>query len=108
MRYAVLLVQEAEDDLVGIWRYIALSDSVERADGVLARLEGVCRRLDRFPNRGRVLPELMRLGVLDFRETLLGPYRIAYEVIGHEVHVHAVLDGRRDLQDLLVERLLRS
>ena len=37
----------------------------------------------------------------------VGEYRIVYEIAGREVHVLAILDGRRDLQDLLAERLLR-
>jgi toxin ParE1/3/4 len=48
-----------------------------------------------------------RVGVLEFREVTLKRYRIVYEVVGRTVYVHAVLDGRRDLEDLLVRRLLR-
>jgi prevent-host-death family protein len=34
-------------------------------------------------------------------------YRILYEVQEQAVFVHAILDGRRDLRDLLERRLLR-
>jgi GrpB-like predicted nucleotidyltransferase (UPF0157 family) len=36
------------------------------------------------------------------------PYRIVYRISGNTVVVLAVLDGRRDLQDVLLERLVRS
>ena len=105
--YAVFLVREAEDDLLGIHRYAERDRGATYADRLLARIGRACRKLDRFPNRGRNPPELERIGVFDFREVQLPPYRIIYEITGSEVHIHAVLDGRRDLQDLLVERVLR-
>ena len=107
MKYAVLLAREAEDDLVDIHRHIAASDSVDRADHVLTRIETMCRELGRFPRRGHAPPELERVGVFEFREVHFKPYRILYEVVGERVYVHAILDGRRDLHDLLARRLLR-
>jgi toxin ParE1/3/4 len=44
---------------------------------------------------------------VQYRELLASPYRIFYRVDGRAVHVYAVLDGRSDLSDLLLERLLR-
>jgi toxin ParE1/3/4 len=54
------------------------------------------------------LPELGRIGIAhEFRELIFKPYRIIYSVTRSEVFVHCILDGRRDLQDLLEEKLLR-
>jgi toxin ParE1/3/4 len=36
------------------------------------------------------------------------PYRIIYRVEKRTVSVLAVLDGRREIQDLLLERLIRE
>jgi len=54
-----------------------------------------------------VPPELERVGVFEFREVHFKPYRILDEVVGARVYVHAILDRRRDLQDLLARRVLR-
>jgi toxin ParE1/3/4 len=54
-----------------------------------------------------VVPELREVGVSDYREILWKPYRILYFVEDKRVYVVAILDGRRDLVDLLVQRLLR-
>jgi toxin ParE1/3/4 len=107
MNAAVLLTQEAEDDLVALHAYVSAADSAARADALLTRLEAACRSLERLPRRGHVPPELQRVGVTDFREIHVRPYRIIYEIVGAAVHVHAVLDGRRDLPELLAQRLLR-
>lgn len=105
--YLVSLAPEAIDDIVAIHRYLARAESFARADDVRHHLIATCESLATPPARGHGLPELDRIGVSGFREVHWKPYRIIYEVLPADVHVHAVLDGRRDLQDLLAERLLR-
>ena len=46
------------------------------------------------------------MGVSAYRELVDGPYRGAFRVRGREVVLLAVLDGRRDLEELLVARLI--
>lgn len=107
MKYRVLVLAEAEDDIVDIYNYIALADGIERADHILSELQASCEKLNGLPRRGHVPPELETLGIRDFREIHFKPYRIIYEVVGRRVYVYAVLDGRRSLQELLERRLLR-
>ncbi len=107
MTFSVLMTDDAERDLLGLYRYVALNDTPANALRLLAKIEKVIVSLDVPPNRGHYPPELERIGVLEFREVFFKPYRIIYEVSGPDVFVHCVLDGRRDLVDLLQERLLR-
>jgi toxin ParE1/3/4 len=106
-RYRVRIVEDAEQDLIDIHRYVALHDSAEKADYVLDQLESLCLRLAELPQRGHTPPELDRIGVTVYREVHFKPFRVLYQVIGQEVFVHCVLDGRRDMQSLLERRLLR-
>lgn len=106
-RHRVRITDEAEQDLFDIYRFIATSDSTQSAAQVLDELESLCLRLTDLPLRGHVPPELDRIGVTLFREVHFKPYRIIYEVSGQDVYVHAVVDGRRDMQSLLERRLTR-
>jgi len=106
-RHLVHFVDEAERDLADIVQYIAAHDSPARAGHVLDRLEALCASLAELPARGHYPPELERLGVATYREVHFKPYRVIYQVIGDDLFIHAVLDGRRDLQALLERRLLR-
>ena len=105
--YRVRLSEEAEQDLIDIYRYIALQDCVENADYVLAQLESICSRLTDMPERGHIPPELSRIGITSHREVNFKPYRVIYEVIRMNVFVHCILDGRRDIPSLLERRLIR-
>jgi len=106
-RYRVRLTADAEQDLIEIYRYIALHDSSENADYVLNQLESHCSRLTELPERGHVPPELDRIGVTNYREVYFKPYRVIYEAIRQDVFIHCILDGRRDMPSLLQRRLIR-
>ncbi len=107
MTFKVYIIEDAEQDIVDIYDYIALSDSLEKAEYVLKNIEDKCSSLSEFPNRGHFPPELERIGIFEYREIHFKPYRIIYQVIDSKVYVHCVLDSRRELQKLLEKRLLR-
>lgn len=106
-KYNVIFDRDAEDDLFDIYSFVAMRDSIERADKLLDALRQTCLKLRRFPHRGNVPSELFDIGILDFRELHYKPYRIIYSFESTSIYVHCILDGRRDVQDLLQERLLR-
>ena len=106
-KFRVRIVREAEEDLAELVDYIAQHDSVERANYVVERLITVCERLEQHPERGHFLPELSSLGIKTFREVHFKPYRIIYEVVGREVFILLIVDGRRSFQAILERRLLR-
>jgi toxin ParE1/3/4 len=106
-RYSVQLDTEAEEDLFDIYRYVALNYSLKQADRLFDALKRVCYSLRTLPLRGHCPPELKEIGVTEFREIRFKPYRIFFSLDRTLVTIHCVLDGRRDLQTLLQERLLR-
>lgn len=98
---------EAEQDLAEIVEYIANWDSVDRADHVLEKLLDVCERLEQLPERGHFPPELLSLGIKSYREVQFKPFRIVCEVFAREDFILLIVDGRRSLQTILEQRLLR-
>lgn len=99
--------ETARRDLDSIVDYIA-EDSIENALAVLDRLRERVDLLTVAAERGRTVSELKDLDVHQYREVIERPWRIVYRIEGDAVLVLAVLDGRRDLRSLLLERLLRS
>ena len=105
-KYEVLLTEGAEQDLESIYDYIAEFDSKANADYVLDRLLEVVESLTAFPERGAYPKELVALGIRDYRQTAFKPYRVIYRVMDQKVYIYVTADGRRDMQSLLVRRLL--
>jgi toxin ParE1/3/4 len=56
--------------------------------------------------RGRVVPELRAEGLEMYRELAVSKYRVLFRVRDREVVLLEVLDGRRDLAELLVQRAI--
>ncbi len=106
MQYEVLITESAERDLEDICDYIAESDSPAKAEYVLTRVAEVARQLATFPERGSHPKELLALGIREYRQTSFKPYRLIYRVIGRQVFISLIADGRRDMQSLLSRRLL--
>ncbi|MBN1894761.1 type II toxin-antitoxin system RelE/ParE family toxin [bacterium] len=107
MKYGVYVVSDSEEDLLDIYRHISQSDSVEKAEQVFVKIEEKCLALSTFPERGHLPPELERIGISEFREIHFKPYRIIYQIIRKDVYILCILDGRRELQELLERRIIR-
>jgi len=113
MRYKVLLTEGAERDLEDLHSYIVEYDSPDSADYVLDGLTEVARSLSTFPERGSHPRELLALGIREYRQSFFRSYGVIYrvpsrgiEIIGKQVIIYVIADGRRDMQSLLTRRLL--
>ena len=103
-KYQVLWTHTAQQDLTEIIEYIA-QDSIGDALAILQKLEARAALLITLPNRGRIVPELLDTGISQYRELVSAPWRIIYRVDKQQVLIMAVLDIRRDLQTVLLNRL---
>jgi toxin ParE1/3/4 len=108
MTHQVYFTGEAEKDLMEIYESIRDSGRPMTAKSLLKMIRQTCDRLSEMPERGRTVPELHRIGISDYREILFKIYRILYEIEpSHRVVIHCILDGRRDVQTVLAQRMLR-
>jgi toxin ParE1/3/4 len=107
MSFTVHIIGDAEKDLYKIYDYVRKSGSPINAQKLFLQLEQMCMSLSDNPERGHMPPELERIGVYEYREIHVKRYRIIYQMIDNDVFIHCILDGRRDLQELLEYRILR-
>ena len=107
MNYKLLIDPLAKKDIIEIYNYVAINDSAENANKLLKNLERTYANLEKLPERGHIPEELRGTGIKRFLEIHYKPYRIIYEIIDNIVYIHCVLDGRRNMQELLSSRLLR-
>ena len=104
--FTVTISPSAKDDLDTIRAYLVARHSIGAADKLIDTISAVLEDLETFPYRGVVPKELDALGEQDFRQLNLGPYRLIYYVADRAVSVTLIVDGRRDLPELLARRLL--
>jgi toxin ParE1/3/4 len=107
MKYKVIIDPQAKEDLREIFFYVSINDSLEIANKLLNKIEKACYKLERFPERGHIPEELRNTGIKKFLEIQYKPYRILYEIDNEIIYVHSILDGRRNVQEILSNRILR-
>ncbi len=108
MSFSVLLTDDAVRDLEELYDYIDHHDVPGKADYVLEQIEKVFSSLSENPRRGVYPKELVSIGIKEYREIFFKPYRIIYRIIEKKVFVLLIVDGRRNMQELLQRRLLQA
>ena len=105
--YRIRWAPVAAQDLDDIIDYIAVQDGPGAAVKVFDKIRKRARTLSTHSNRCRIVPELKSVGVMEYRELVVAPYRVFFRVDERSVAIIGVLDGRRDLEETLIRRSMR-
>ena len=103
----VLVTEFAKEDLREILEYYQ-SLSQKYVEKVISDFQENILSLNKHPKSGRIVPELERQGIANYRELIQGNYRIIYEISGEIVIVHTIIDGRRNFEDIIISKLTRE
>ena len=98
---------EAAADLTAIFEYLLDAAGLGGAEAAVEELGAAIMSLGKLPERGKYPMELLTEGITLFRELQCPTWRIFYRVVEADVWVVAGLDGRRNIAQLLPERLAR-
>ena len=107
MKYKVIWTKSAEQDLNQIIDYILNNEEINNAKKIYEKIKSRIILLNENPEQGRVVPELQLLKIKKYREVIINPWRIIYKIDSNKVFILLVIDGRRNLEDLLLDRLIR-
>jgi plasmid stabilization system protein ParE len=105
--YEVEWTDVAEKDVAAIVGFIA-ADNPHNALQVLQTLRDKATGLYRFPLRCRIVPEFLAHGILSYRELIVSQWRIIYQILGRKVYILSVVDSRRNVEELLLQRLIQA
>lgn len=107
MKYNLIWTKSAEHDLIEIIDYILSKEEINIAKKIYEKIRNRINLLKDSPEQGRVVPELQILKIKKYREIIINPWRIIYKIENRKVFVLLVIDGRRNLEEILLDRLLR-
>ena len=98
------LTPQATEDLDAIWWFIE-KDSGQAADRVEAEIVPACNRLAGFPFIGHKRRDITPLPVLFWTIPKYTNYTLVYRPESKPLQVIAILQGNRDLKEILKGRL---
>jgi len=91
----ILWTGPALDDLIEIKEWVK-RDSPEAARRLAAKIRDRVNNLDTFPGSGRGVPEI---GIERYRESIVRPYCVIYEIRKNDLVILRVRHSRRDLPE---------
>ncbi len=106
MNFAVEFTSGARQDLFKIYHYIKTAGRPEAARRMREQLRDACDSLSQDPERGHAPAELEGISDMLCRQIIISRYRIIYQVIGKVVIIHGIIDGRRNIQEVMRQRIL--
>jgi addiction module RelE/StbE family toxin len=104
-KYFVKWTAPAREDINEIIDYISLTNP-SYAVKVLDKIEDHVKQLDILPGRYRIVPVLERYGYLLYREIIVEYWHIIYKIENNFVYIMLVVDGRRNLEDLILKKIV--
>jgi len=105
--YQIKWTSNAKEDLLNIVGYIK-DDSPSIAREIYNKIRSKADSSNFFPLKGRVVPELQKEGITLYRELISSPWRIIYKVDNDIVYIMAIFDSRQNVEELLLQKLLRG
>ena len=102
-KYFVNVSKSAKNDLGEIIKFIEKNNAMN----VLKRIEDKINSLEKYPERGGYIPELLKHKIKDYRQLTESPWKIIYKIDSNIVNVLIIIDSRRNTQDILVEKLIK-
>ncbi len=105
MKYSVEFTTGASQDLFKIYRYIKNAGRPETAKQLSDQIAQICSSLSENPERGSIPTELEGLSNMLCRQLVFKKYRIIYQIIGDVVIIHGIIDGRRNIKEVMRQRI---
>ena len=102
----VVFLQSAEADLKDLRTYIVRNFGKDVRLTGYGKIKDSVAMIQDHPKAGRIPPELESLNIAQYRQVLSGMNRVIYELRDDTAYIHIVCDTRRDLQGLLMKRLV--
>jgi plasmid stabilization system protein ParE len=107
MNFRVEILHSAKSDLKEIKSYLTRQFSAASWQQTYDSLKQALRRIETQPYAGSMPEEIERLSLSQYRQVVCGMNRIIYEVRDKTIYVHIIADTRKNLQSLLLKRLIQ-
>jgi toxin ParE1/3/4 len=106
-KHKVIWTPSAERDLEDIILFIAEENPLN-AQSNFEKIKNVANNLESYPNKGKTVPELKAFGITSYHQIVSTPWRILYRFSSTTAYVMAVIDSRRDIEEILFNRIIRE
>ena len=106
MSYKVQVLAYAKDDYREIRGYVKRKFGDQVWTTVEADFKKMLRQIADMPLAGSIPEEIAAIGLVHYRQRLVGQTRVIYQIKDAEIFVHMFVDTNRDFPTVLYDRLM--
>jgi len=99
---------DAKSDLTEIISYIRERSGGKISREIFDRFQEKVTKAAEFPESCRIVPELSEIGVVEIREIIESPWRIFFRSSNSELSIISVIDGRRNVEEILYRKMMEG
>lgn len=110
MSFTVMLLEDAEQDLIDIHAYIQNRFSTSLANEIYQQIRDDILMLEENPNLGTLIPQLAELGMNQFRHmVVMKKNRVVYEIDSPNqlIYVFLICAERQEYDSVLRRQIMR-
>jgi len=106
MSSKVIWSNDASLDLVEIVSYIKIHSGKGIAKKIYTKIKSKVDYIVDFPEAGILVPELVNIGITDIHQIIVSLWKVYYKVNENNILVLSVIDGRRNLEEILYKKII--
>ena len=102
----IIWTEDAAEDLIDIVAFQKAKYGSDRARKVYDSIQNAIHSISNFAQKGRVVPELVTLGITSYNEVIHSPWRILYKISNDSIYITSLIDGRRNVEEILYKKVI--
>jgi toxin ParE1/3/4 len=106
MNYEITWSKDAGEEFVEIISWYKYNVGKNTAQKIYTKINSQIRKLKDMPGIGKQVQILKEIGINDYRQIIQDHWIIYYKVEGQSIHIISVIDGRRNLEEILYKKII--
>ncbi|MDR1277726.1 MAG: type II toxin-antitoxin system RelE/ParE family toxin [Treponema sp.] len=106
MKYKIIWSKDAGDEFIEIISWYKYNAGKNTAQRIYAKINSQIKKLKDMPGMGKQVQVLKDIGVHDYRQIVQDNWIIYYKVEEQSINIISVIDGRRNLEEILYKKII--
>jgi toxin ParE1/3/4 len=106
MKRRIVWSKDAGDEIAGIVSWYKDNAGKSAAGKIYAKISSRVRMLKDMPEIGKEVQLLKDMGISGYRQIVQDHWIIYYRIGKESIHIISVVDGRRDLEEILYGKIM--
>jgi toxin ParE1/3/4 len=106
MKYKIIWSKDAGEEIFEIISWYKYNVGKSAAQRIYTKINSQIKKLKNMPGIGKKAQILKDIGIHDYRQIVQEHWIIYYKVERESIHIISVIDGRRNLEEILYKKII--